>query len=87
MLHRPTRPKFIPFTLRSAFFELLPNLGKSAPNDPKLPGNVQSQGNTYAYIPEAQVFTRFVLHRAVFEEINIFEFPIGYNVKLKYFMF
>ena len=35
------------------------------------------------YIPKVQLFIRFALRWTVFEEIEIFEFPIGYNVKIK----
>ncbi len=35
------------------------------------------------HTPEAQIFVRFALRWAVFNDIIFFKFPIGYNVKIK----
>ncbi len=70
--------------LRRAFFQLRPSFPKCAPNNPKWPWHVQGQNkNMHATsTPEPQIFIRFALRWAFFEVIEIFEFPIGYNIKL-----
>ena len=75
---------FVRFSLRWAVFELQPNFWKSAPDDPKWPWHVQVKKYQCACYKDtrAQIFVRSALQRDVFKEIGIFEFPIGYNVKI-----
>ncbi len=72
--YTPEAQIFILFVLRWAVFELGANFRKSAPNDPKWPGHVQGKKYQHATsAPRAQIFVK---------EIEIVEFPIGYNVKI-----
>ena len=78
--------QFFPlFILRWAIFELRPFFKKVHQMTPKNDRDMFRVKGTHlhTYIPEAQIFARIAPRWVVFGEIEIFEFPIGYNVKIK----
>ena len=83
--YTPEAQLFISFALRWPVFQLRPNFGKSAPNYPKMTLTC-SRSKVHILIlhtsPRPKLFVRFALRWAVFEQIEIFEFCIGYNVKI-----
>ncbi len=84
MLHTPQRLKFSSVSLYDEpFVSYGPISGKvhrMTPNDHDIV-RVKNTNMHAICTPEFQIFVRFTLRWAVFKEIEIFEFPIGYNVK------
>ena len=82
MLHTPLRPKVSSVLLYDeAFLSYGPMFGKvhwMTPNDLDM-FKVKNTKMHVTYTPEAKIIVRFALRRAVFKEIEIFEFPIDHN--------
>ncbi len=59
----------------------------SAPNNPKIPSTKKARGTLYMlkYYHESQISLRFALRSLVFQIIEVFDFPIGYNGEFKIF--
>ncbi len=75
--YTPEGQIFVRFTLQQALFELQPNFGKSALNDPKMNltcffFKVKNTNMHAAYTPEAHIFVHFALLWAVFELCPLF---------------
>ncbi len=84
--YTPEAQIFDRFALRRVVFELNANFGRSASNDPEMTltcFKIKGGHKDTTYILETRIFVRFALRSAVVEEIDIFEFPIGYNVKIE----
>ena len=85
MVHTPPRPIFPSVSLyNEPFLSYGPIIGKvhwMTPNDLDM-FKVKNTNIPATYTPRPKFFF-FTLRWAVFEEIEIFEFPIGYNVKIK----
>ena len=82
--YTPEAQSFVCFALRWAVFELHPNFEKSVLNDLKMTLTCSRSKQHICIHSRGPNFIPFrSIWWAVFEKIDIFEFPIGHNVKIE----
>ncbi len=84
--YTPRGPNFCPFHSTKSHFQVTAQFCKKLTEWQQNKLDIFKVKGTYMhtrYIPEVQIFIRFALQCAILKQIAIFEFHIGYNVKIK----